>query len=60
MQTFWAQSLRKEGGVSDTTCWTLIRVFRYSQNRRMNDTKCSALRMFPGTASVENQGRKCA
>mmetsp|Transcript_1940 Transcript_1940/g.6338 ORF Transcript_1940/g.6338 Transcript_1940/m.6338 type:complete len:218 (+) Transcript_1940:867-1520(+) len=38
-------------GVSCSTCVALSRCFRYSTSRRMNATKCSALRMFPGTAS---------
>ena len=44
--------LRKEGGVSEMTCRTFIRVFRYSMKRLRKATKCSARRMFPGTASL--------
>lgn len=51
IHTFWAQSLRKEGGLSDTTCWTRNLIFMYSRNRFTNPRKCSAVLMFPGTAS---------
>ena len=52
MQTVWLQCFKKEGGLSCTTCWTLSLVFKYSKNLFRNDTKCSAVRMLPGTASV--------
>ncbi|KAG9954627.1 DNA repair helicase, partial [Aureobasidium melanogenum] len=43
---------RKDGGVSEMTCSTFMRVLRYSTKRLRKATKCSALRMFPGTASL--------
>jgi hypothetical protein len=51
MHTFWYTSLRKLAGDSSTTCCTRSRVFRYSTNLFRNPTKCSAVRMLPGTAS---------
>ena len=52
MQTLVWQSLRKEAGVSETTCCTRSRVFMYSRNRFINTRKWSALRMLPGTHSI--------
>lgn len=51
MQTCWKICCRKDGGLSCTTCWTLNRVFKYSMNRLIKFTKCSACLIFPGTAS---------
>jgi len=56
MQTFCEQSRRKEGGVSDTTCWMRSLVFRYSTKRFMKLRKWSAFRMLPGTASAHTHG----
>ena len=52
MQTFWTQSLRNDGGLSDTTCWTRNLIFKYSKNLFINAAKCSAVLIFPGTFSV--------
>lgn len=52
IQIFDCISRKKPTGVSCTTCWTRKRVFIYSINRFKNPTKCSALRIFPGTASA--------
>lgn len=51
MQTLSKISLRNCGVLSCTTCWTLRRDFRYSRNRLKKPTKCSAVRIVPGTAS---------
>ena len=52
MQTLLKVSLRNDAGLSDTTCWTLNLVLRYSTNLFKKLMKCSALRMLPGTAST--------
>lgn len=52
MQTLSKMSLRNWGVLSCTTCWTLSRDFRYSRKRFRKPTKCSAVRIVPGTASV--------
>lgn len=57
MQTFSKMSLRNCGALSWTTCWTLRRDFRYSRKRFKKPTKCSAVRMEPGTASKERRIR---
>ena len=44
--------VKNEGGVSDMVWVTFIRVLRYSINLLRKVTKCSARRMFPGTASL--------
>ena len=54
MHTVWLQCFRNDGGLSWTTCWTLNLVFKYSKNLLRKETKCSAVRMFPGTASAKN------
>lgn len=56
MQTFSKMSLRNCGALSCTTCWTLRRDFRYSRKRLMKPTKCSAVRIEPGTASDRKRG----
>ncbi len=53
MQTFSKMSLRNWGALSWTTWWIRKRAFRYSRKRFIKPTKCSAVRMLPGTASVE-------
>ena len=57
MQTFSKMSLRNCGVLSCTTWWTLRRDFRYSMKRLMKPTKCSAVRMVPGTASGRDKER---
>jgi hypothetical protein len=54
MQTFWETSLRKPAGDSRTTCCTRSLVFKYSTNLFRKPTKCSAVRMLPGTTSKIN------
>ncbi|KAH3661901.1 hypothetical protein OGAPHI_006080 [Ogataea philodendri] len=44
---------RNETGVSLMTCRTFILVLRYSINLLRNETKCSARRILPGTASLK-------
>lgn len=56
MQTFSKMSLRNWGALSCTTCWIRSRDFRYSKKRFMKPTKCSAVRILPGTASAERKG----
>lgn len=51
MQTLSKMSLRNCGALSCTTCCTRRRDFRYSRKRFRKPTKCSAVRMEPGTAS---------
>lgn len=58
MQTLSNMSLRNCGVLSCTTCWTLRRDFRYSRNRLRKPTKCSAVRIVPGTASERKQEQK--
>lgn len=55
MQTFSKMSLRNCGVLSCTTWWTLRRDFRYSMKRLKKPTKCSAVRMVPGTASGRDE-----
>lgn len=51
IHTFWKTSFRKLAGDSWTTYWTLRRVLMYSTNLLRKPTKCSAVRMLPGTTS---------
>ncbi len=61
MQTVLLQCLRKDGGLSCTTCCTRSRVLRYSRKRFRNDTKCSAVRILPGIASARKTNQnKCS
>ncbi len=53
IHTFWKQSFKKAAGDSCTTCCTRRRTFKYSMNLFRNPTKCSAVRIFPGMASIE-------
>ena len=46
----FAMSVRNPAGLSWTTCCTLSLTFMYSTSLFMKLTKCSPLRMFPGTA----------
>ena len=57
MQTFCKQSFKKEAELSWTTCSTLKRVLKYSTNLFIKATKCSALRILPGTASAINNSQ---
>jgi len=44
---------RNDSGVSEVTCIIRSRVFRNSTKRLRKAIKCSAFRMFPGTASCK-------